>query len=119
MDKKILEKIKNDLLARKEKIDKELAKFTEGDEEMADAKFPQYGDKEDENAAEVAAYSDSLSLEESLQNSSKDIEKALKKIEDGTYGVCQYCHQPIDEKRLLARPASSACISCKNKLSKA
>ncbi|MBI5621461.1 TraR/DksA family transcriptional regulator [Candidatus Falkowbacteria bacterium] len=118
MNKTTLQKIKTDLAARKDKIEKELAKFTEGNEDAADARFPQFGDKEDENAAEVAAYSDSLSLEDSLQNSLKDIEKALQQIADGSYGDCKYCGQAIDEKRLLARPASSACISCKNRLNK-
>ncbi len=118
MNKQILEKIKDELVDRKEKIEKELSKFTDGDSETSDTKFPQFGDKEDENAAEVAAYSDSLSLEESLQGSLRDIDKALEKIETNKYGICKYCNEEIDEKRLLARPASSACISCKNRLSK-
>ena len=113
-----LEKIKGELEKRKGKIEKELAKFTNGNDDLTDAKFPQFGDKDDENAAEVAVYSDSLSLEESLQNSLRDISNALQKIENGSYGICKYCNQPIDDKRLLARPASSACISCKNRLSK-
>ncbi|MFA6993614.1 MAG: TraR/DksA C4-type zinc finger protein [Patescibacteria group bacterium] len=119
MKQETLDKIKADLLDRQGKIVSELQKFTTGDDKAADATFPQFGDKEDENAAEVAEYSDNLSLEESLQNSLKDIEKALQKISDGAYGVCQYCGKEIDEKRLLARPSSSACVSCKNKLSKA
>lgn len=118
MTKEILEKIKAELEDRKGKIEKELSKFTNGNDGVADAAFPQFGDKEDDNAAEVSDYSDNLSLEDSLQNSLKDINKALQKIADGVYGICQYCGQPIDEKRLLARPSSSACISCKNKLSK-
>ncbi|HRU90169.1 MAG TPA: hypothetical protein P5094_02540 [Patescibacteria group bacterium] len=32
--------------------------------------------------------------------------------------MCKYCHKKIDEKRLLARPFSSSCIKCKNKLQK-
>lgn len=118
MDAKTLDKIKADLIERRNKIEKELLKFTSGDDTAADADFPDFGGKEDENADEVATYSDNLSLEESLQNSLHDIEKAIKKIDEGTYGICNYCHKPIDEKRLLARPASSACVSCKNKLSK-
>lgn len=118
MNQKTLEKIKNNLLERKGKIEKELGNFTNGNDQIADAKFPDFGNKDDENAAEVAAYSDSLSLEDSLQNSLRDIEKALKKVDEGEYGICKYCNKPIDAKRLLARPASSACIACKNKLSK-
>ena len=38
---------------------------------------------------------------------------ALRRIEDGEYGDCLRCGEPIAEKRLLARPASSSCVECK------
>lgn len=41
------------------------------------------------------------------------IEKALSKIADGTYGQCESCSDPIGIKRLQARPFTSLCISCK------
>jgi len=41
------------------------------------------------------------------------IEKALSKITDGTYGQCEACSDPIGIKRLQARPFTSLCISCK------
>jgi len=114
MDKKILEKIKNGLLAKKQEIEEELEKT----KNESGTEKPEYGDKEDENAAEVAELSDNLSIEDSLEHSLHDIVKALGRIDDESYGVCKYCGRPIDEKRLLARPVSSACISCKNKISK-
>ncbi|MFA5075974.1 MAG: TraR/DksA family transcriptional regulator [Patescibacteria group bacterium] len=118
MDKKTLETIKQDLLNRRNQIAKELKETTGGDNKAIDANFPQFGDKEDENASEVAAYSDNLSIEFTLQKTLEDIDKTLESIDKGTYGVCRYCKQPIDEKRLLARPTSSACVGCKNRLSK-
>jgi DnaK suppressor protein len=41
------------------------------------------------------------------------IEKALSKIADGTYGQCESCADPIGLKRLQARPFTTLCISCK------
>jgi DnaK suppressor protein len=41
------------------------------------------------------------------------IEKALSKIADGTYGQCESCSDPIGIKRLQARPFTTLCISCK------
>jgi len=38
---------------------------------------------------------------------------ALARIEDGTYGVCVDCGQPIAEERLEARPETNLCIRCK------
>lgn len=41
------------------------------------------------------------------------IEHALRKIEEGTYGVCEECDEPISLKRLEARPEAPLCIQCK------
>jgi DnaK suppressor protein len=41
------------------------------------------------------------------------IKEALQRIEEGTYGVCEECGQPIGEKRLAARPVTTYCIECK------
>jgi DnaK suppressor protein len=41
------------------------------------------------------------------------LDLALKKIEDGTFGVCEICEEPIGKKRLEARPETSLCIKCK------
>lgn len=121
IDPKTIEKIKNSLLERKAQLEKELASFTDKDKHVKDdykAKFPEYGDKDDENAAEIAEYGDKLSLEQSLEKTLRDINKTLERIEKGEYGVCKYCGKEINEKRLLARPVSSACMECKEKLSK-
>lgn len=41
------------------------------------------------------------------------IEKAIKKTEDGTYGICEICDDEITEDRLLVRPETTLCIGCK------
>jgi len=41
------------------------------------------------------------------------LDLALKKIEDGTFGVCEVCEEPIGKKRLEARPETGLCIRCK------
>ena len=41
------------------------------------------------------------------------IEKALRKIEDGEFGMCEDCEDPIGRKRLDARPETTLCIRCK------
>lgn len=80
------------------------------------ANFPDYGSDEDENSAEVATYTTNLSLEHQLAGALRDVRDALKRIEDGTYGICKYCNEQIDERRLLARPSSGACIRCKQEM---
>jgi DnaK suppressor protein len=41
------------------------------------------------------------------------IEKALRKIEDGSFGTCEECGEEISVKRLEARPETTLCIRCK------
>jgi DnaK suppressor protein len=41
------------------------------------------------------------------------LDLALKKITDGTFGVCEICDEPIGKKRLEARPETTLCIKCK------
>ena len=41
------------------------------------------------------------------------LDLALKKIDDGTFGICESCDEPIGKKRLEARPETSLCIKCK------
>ncbi len=48
----------------------------------------------------------------------KKIEKALLRIEDGTFGMCERCEEPISAKRLEARPVTTLCIRCKEEQEK-
>jgi DnaK suppressor protein len=41
------------------------------------------------------------------------IKKALEKVEDGSFGFCEICGEPIEFKRLEARPVTTHCIECK------
>ena len=43
----------------------------------------------------------------------KKIERALVKIDEGTFGICEECEEPISIKRLEARPETTLCIRCK------
>ena len=42
------------------------------------------------------------------------IKEALKRIGDGTFGICEECGEKISEKRLRARPMTTLCIDCKH-----
>ncbi len=43
----------------------------------------------------------------------KKIEKAIEKIDNGTYGICEICGAEIPIQRLKARPVTDLCIECK------
>jgi len=110
--KALLEERKADL----EKQLKEVAEKSHRGENGYEAKFPQYGWTEDENADEVATYVNSLSLRDNLVSALDDVERALEKIRNGTYGVCEKCNQPIGEERLRVFPTARWCLACKAKM---
>jgi DnaK suppressor protein len=45
----------------------------------------------------------------------KKIHKALERIDDGSYGICEGCGEEIGMRRLEARPVTTLCIDCKSK----
>lgn len=122
LDKDTIEQIKADLLKKKQEILAELNKISGvsgADKENGNnhrVKFPEYGDKADENAQEIDEYSTNLATDKVLESTLRDIENTLDRIEKGSYGICKYCKQPIGKKRMLARPVASTCIECKTKL---
>ena len=52
------------------------------------------------------------SLEESSERLRAEIDAALKRIEEGTYGICSNCGKQIPEERLEALPWATLCIDC-------
>ena len=46
------------------------------------------------------------------------IDKALKRIDDGSFGICEKCEEEISLKRLEARPVTTLCIRCKEEQEK-
>ncbi len=119
ISEKDLSEIKKLLLEEKNHLEKELAKVAiknPDNPNIYEAKFEDIGNEETETSSEVDQYTLNITLQETLEKSLRDIEKTLKNIDTPSYGTCKYCHQPIDIKRLKARPSSSACVSCKTKL---
>lgn len=114
-----LAQIKETLLKEKERLEKELATIsvkTAGPDVDYEATMPNYGDSEEDNAREVAEYTVNKPLELTFESALRDVLKSLSRLEEGTYGMCKYCGNPIEEKRLLARPTSSSCVECKKTL---
>ncbi|HBV33210.1 TPA: hypothetical protein DIC39_03130 [Patescibacteria group bacterium] len=118
MNKQLISEMKKVLEAQKSKLEAELRGFAHQDPQTNGGfatSFPEYGTKEDDNAAEVATFTDNLTLEKTLEANLRDVEQALQRIKDNTYGICKYCKKEIDERRLRARPESGSCMSCKSK----
>ena len=46
----------------------------------------------------------------------EDVERALRQLDNGTYGICESCGRPISPERLDANPASRLCIEDQRRL---
>ena len=69
--------------------------------------------KREEEATEALELEKRLALEKRIKEQLVGVEHALHKFEDGTYGFCDSCGQPIDPARLEAIPEANLCIKCK------
>lgn len=114
-----LDKIEGLLEEEEKKLKEDLGQFAKPNPHVKDdydTNYPEYGDDMEGNAQEVTEYISNKPLELSLEKTLRDVHSSQERLKKGTYGVCKYCDQPIDEKRLLARPTSSSCVSCKKTL---
>ena len=70
--------------------------------------------KREEEAAESYELEKRLALEKRIKDQMAEVRHALQKFEQGTYGLCDLCGQPIDPARLEALPQANLCVSCKS-----
>ncbi len=71
-----------------------------------------YGKKE-EGASEAFELEKRLALEKRLTASLSEVEHALRKFEQGTYGTCDICGRQVELERLDVLPHANLCMSCK------
>jgi DnaK suppressor protein len=69
--------------------------------------------KREEEATESFELEKRLTLEKRIREQLAEVEHALQKFEEGTYGLCDNCGQPIPPDRLEALPQASLCLKCK------
>jgi DnaK suppressor protein len=112
-----ISEMKRVLEEEKAKLETTLSKIAKKNSPSGtDAEFPNYGEDEDENAMEVAEYDSNLNLEHELDKALRDVNSALERIKNGTYGIDKYTGELIDENRLRARPTSTTSVESKKTL---
>jgi len=107
------------------RLEQEQKRLTEELEQLRASKRPTserregspFGKREEE-ATESFELEKRLALEKRIKDQLADIEHALHKFDEGTYGLCDNCGQPIDPARLEALPQANLCLSCKAKNAK-
>ncbi|MCH9814576.1 MAG: RNA polymerase-binding protein DksA [Epsilonproteobacteria bacterium] len=100
---------KEELEGRKKKI---LKIVTDNEKEIKALSTTEANDE-----ADYATISTDSAIEQAINNQQltelKDIEYALFKIENKTYGICEMCEDPIGIQRLKVKPQAKYCIVCR------
>lgn len=97
------------LLRKKRELTAELERLTKPPEEGASVGF---GKRVGDGTTEAVERLATTATARSIQASIKDVHRALEKLDEGSYGLCDRCGGEIPETRLEALPATSHCIAC-------
>jgi DnaK suppressor protein len=97
------------LLARRDELVAELVRLTGPPPEGASVSF---GKRIGDGTTEAVERLSTTAAARSITASITAIDRALEKVEDGSYGTCDECGGRIGESRLEALPATSLCITC-------
>jgi len=114
LDKKTLQRLRKILLKEREEIIGGVKQIYESSKEIGQDGIQDIGDE----AANIYNKQILLSLNENERMRLQEVDEALDRIENGSYGVCEECGGAIGLKRLEARPVAKYCVPCKTKLEK-
>ena len=101
-----LQRLKEILLEDKKRIEEEL-------KNLSDTDYGSDVDSGDEESDEAEEMSSNIPISGILEERLKGIDRALEKMEAGTYGVCEKCGKEISMEVLDADPESALCKACK------
>jgi len=114
LDKRTLERLKKILLKEREKIMGDVKHIYESTQEVGQDGIQDIGDE----AANIYNKQILLTLNENERMRLKDVDESLDRIENGMYGICEECGEPIGLKRLEVKPVAKYCVPCLTKIEK-
>ncbi len=114
LSQKDVERLKLRLLEERKRILNDMDKLVRESNELGKDGTPDIGDE----ASDLSNRQLLLSLSEADRAKLVEIEEALERMEEGTYGICEECGEPISIKRLQVKPTAIYCVECKSRLEK-
>lgn len=112
LDAEFIAAQKDKLSAERNTLERDLSRIARKDPVGHDyhARFEEVGRAQDENVHEEEQYEVARSAEQSLEVQLREVNAALQRITDGTYGLCTTCQSSIDRRRLEALPSATTCV---------
>ena len=90
-------------------LQRRLGRFTETPERGSNLSF---GKRIGDGTVEAVDRLNQIGVASSLESRLERVERAMEKLEEGTYGTCDPCGGAIDPRRLRAAPESTVCVDC-------
>jgi DnaK suppressor protein len=103
------------LEAEKRRIQDELSQLKINDSNPMDERQQGSHFGRAEEASESTELEKRAALENRLNSLLGEVERALQKLENGSYGICDMCRTPIDPARMEALPQAILCMNCRQK----
>ena len=119
MDRRQLDKLRTRLEERKSEIEDDVSYMAEEMRAIGveqDDESGGLGNHIAEDGASVAEAERIVTVTGDLQDILAQVNGALARMNEGTYGACQSCGKPIGEERLVAFPYVAYCIQCKSRI---
>ncbi len=107
-----MESVRRALSSRRDELESELARLTTPPTEGAAVSF---GKRIGDGTTEAVERLSTTATAKSIATSLADVNRALAKLDEDTYGLCDLCRRPIAPARLEALPAASLCVDCASK----
>jgi DnaK suppressor protein len=109
MDRRVLEKCREELQRQMDELLAGAGKTVSDMTTVLDENFPDPTDR----ALLESNRNFTLRIRDRERKLLAKVKEAIKRIENGTFGICEGCGGEIEEKRLIARAMTTMCIDCK------
>lgn len=119
MDTAQLDTLREALLQRKQELEEEISEFQQEIVELGDDQEQERGTGGNHFADDASSLGEQQTIStigDNFKEQLQLVEDALKRMDEGTYGICQRCGKQIPMERLEALPYAAFCIECKTYL---
>ena len=115
MNAKLQARLRSELEAELARLEAEVAQIErEGHEALSEASGENnYRDHMADQGSATFERELDMTLDDNVRSSLVEVRKSLARMDEGVYGTCERCAQPISDSRLEAMPTANLCITCK------